>query len=718
MVRTLFAVIALLVLSITLYADGNQLPLHKAQDSFKQSKLLYENALKEYKKALEIDPASELAHFGLAELYQYKGTLDEAIAEYEKVIEINPDNMLANYRLGKAYLERGWPIEKAIKMFERAISLSKTEALKDSNLEDLYYNLGEAYYESGRYNKAIEAYKNAIATNDQHYEAHYSLGICYYEEMNLPDVAVTEFQKAISIYPEHEDSHFYLGLIYYYKKQLDEAILEFKKAGDYVATYHWLGYIYEEKNQLIQAINEYKKAIQLEPEDAEIRYLLAKIYYGEKKYELAINELKEAMQSEPSEKDYYYLLAECYRKLNDMKSARAILKRVLSYSPKKLIIFIFFTLLPSMIIFVFGKRLLRNLSDQIQERIRQVHKFRRNSGKLFIFGLFLLVALYSILHIEYLIKAYGIPYYAFFLVTLFFLYLSVNIVFFYFDRIIRQTSLGIKSYFKFLFFNFIDGIFIFVVYYTILAISCLLPEHISQTINSAKFAPILLGLIWFICFAFSAYFIMLFFKTHSLQSQDLRKRLINLCKRLQVEYRDILVFETSGMKLASAMASGLWPRFRYLFISSYLIETCTPTEIETIFMHELGHYKKGHIRKQFLSLLFFLLLILIIAFALSDYPDQRTINYFLINWLPIIVFLFWFKFIRSIISRSHEKQADEYVVDNCDHPQDFISALRKLHLINYIPEKWGRSEKIFITHPSLEKRIDYIKKRIEEKEKR
>ena len=42
-----------------------------------------------------------------------------------------------------------------------------------------HYNLGNAYFESGKYKEAIESYKQAIRINPDYANAHYNLDVAY-----------------------------------------------------------------------------------------------------------------------------------------------------------------------------------------------------------------------------------------------------------------------------------------------------------------------------------------------------------------------------------------------------------------------------------------------------------------------------------------------------------------------------------------------------------
>ena len=58
-----------------------------------------DEAVKEFKKAIELDPDSAHAHDNLATVYAEKRMFREALAEYLAALELEPDSPTAHYNL-------------------------------------------------------------------------------------------------------------------------------------------------------------------------------------------------------------------------------------------------------------------------------------------------------------------------------------------------------------------------------------------------------------------------------------------------------------------------------------------------------------------------------------------------------------------------------------------------------------------------------------------
>src|SRR5690606_14690684 len=69
-------------------------------DYFKKG--MYEEAIAEFTKAIEINPKYALAYINRGAAYSRKGQHDQAIVDYTRAIEINPELVGANYNRGLA----------------------------------------------------------------------------------------------------------------------------------------------------------------------------------------------------------------------------------------------------------------------------------------------------------------------------------------------------------------------------------------------------------------------------------------------------------------------------------------------------------------------------------------------------------------------------------------------------------------------------------------
>ncbi len=108
-----------------------------------------------FNNALNINPQSIEALYGLAIYYQNIYNAEKAIENYQKIIDVNPDFKYAHYNMGYinlVYLEK---FLKAIEHFTNAIEI-------DPEYAKAYYNRGYCYELTGNYDKARSDYRKSL----------------------------------------------------------------------------------------------------------------------------------------------------------------------------------------------------------------------------------------------------------------------------------------------------------------------------------------------------------------------------------------------------------------------------------------------------------------------------------------------------------------------------------------------------------------------------
>jgi STE24 endopeptidase len=208
-------------------------------------------------------------------------------------------------------------------------------------------------------------------------------------------------------------------------------------------------------------------------------------------------------------------------------------------------------------------------------------------------------------------------------------------------------------------------------------------------------------------------FMPLFYKFEPLPDGSLKDRIIRLCAAAGLKFEGIFTFNLSkNTKKANAGFTGIG-KSRRIILGDTLVREFSEEEIETVFAHELGHYKYRHI------------LVGIVTGILSTfvglYLASRTYAWSIkafgfdaitdLGALPLLAI--WLSLfgvvtapIGNILSRRHERQADAYAVRVTKNGAAFAAALRRLASTNLAdPEPHPLVEFLFYRHPSISKRI-------------
>jgi len=101
-----------------------------------------------------------------------KADYREAELDFRKALAIDPVNAVASYNLGLTQTELDKNLEAA-HYFEKAAKQADDPLLKSK----AYFNQGNVWFNKKKYDKAVEAYKNALRQNPSDEEARYNLAL-------------------------------------------------------------------------------------------------------------------------------------------------------------------------------------------------------------------------------------------------------------------------------------------------------------------------------------------------------------------------------------------------------------------------------------------------------------------------------------------------------------------------------------------------------------
>ncbi|MHB1325925.1 MAG: tetratricopeptide repeat protein [Thermoleophilia bacterium] len=156
----------------------------------KQGDSILERDLEKWQKAVEDNPGSGLAHANLAATYVDLDKQEEAIKEYRQALELQPEEYTFMLRLG-VVLRKSGKLNDAIDMFGQAAERSPAGE-KYAGL----HQIAEIYHERGDNFLAKDYVQQSINDDDLIWNSHYLLGKIYEEEEDNAK-AGEEYQKAV-----------------------------------------------------------------------------------------------------------------------------------------------------------------------------------------------------------------------------------------------------------------------------------------------------------------------------------------------------------------------------------------------------------------------------------------------------------------------------------------------------------------------------------------
>jgi tetratricopeptide (TPR) repeat protein len=215
---TLLIVSLLLSFNLACSKKADQAKKHFDQAVEYEDQKMPDEAIKEYKQAIQLDPKYAEAHFRLGALYHTVNAFSSAIDEYQKVVQIDPHYPGIYTAMGHVYYVRGMSAwVKAMKLDQMTywqpdtsrplppyrdkaelLNLIKTyqNGLKtDTTDAELYSKLSQA-----NYILAVDEYRKAKETNPSDTSAILYLALTY-SEQGYPQKATTEYENLQKVDP-------------------------------------------------------------------------------------------------------------------------------------------------------------------------------------------------------------------------------------------------------------------------------------------------------------------------------------------------------------------------------------------------------------------------------------------------------------------------------------------------------------------------------------
>lgn len=156
-----------------------------------------DEAIEQFRAALELHPANSAAASNLGALMAAKGDHDEAVRLYESALAADPENTAAHDNLGQEQAARG-QLEEAIASFRRSIAI-------DPRGSGAHHNLGTALAASGRTDEAIREFEEAVRSEPENAGAHNNLGILLASSGRLEE-GVEHFRAALRARPDFAEA--------------------------------------------------------------------------------------------------------------------------------------------------------------------------------------------------------------------------------------------------------------------------------------------------------------------------------------------------------------------------------------------------------------------------------------------------------------------------------------------------------------------------------
>ncbi len=203
------------------------------------AKKQFQEAIIEYRIALQDNPRSSAAHFKLGEAYAAISDVRNALPEYIRAADLDADNIDAQLKAGNLLLlARKYEDAKTraretlkrhpdntgallllgnalagLRSFDEAVAANERATSLDPKRSGLFLNLGALQFISGNKTEAEAAYLKAVQTDPNSPDTHLGLATFYWASGRLGD-AERAMLTALAIDPNHVGTNRQLAALY------------------------------------------------------------------------------------------------------------------------------------------------------------------------------------------------------------------------------------------------------------------------------------------------------------------------------------------------------------------------------------------------------------------------------------------------------------------------------------------------------------------------
>ncbi len=293
----------------------------------------YRGSIRAYEKALELKPEATSILYALGRLYEKIDRPVSALDFYRRLVEIEEGPRLGDVyrRMGEIFLNQN-ENEMAIKAFRNASLLNPDE-------HEIEYNLGIAYFRSGRQEDALTELREALSRDTGSVDYRLALAEVLFLSGYRSD-SLKQFKLILEQNPDHYQANYMSGYIHYSRGETSSSREYFQSLADKTTDnlklmniYQNIGNIYLKEKKYDQAKTSYRQALETR-EEASLYYNLGLTYIFEEEWEKAAASLQKAAEDLGDNSKVRTALGFVFYRLGMYERAEKELERAIDLDPK------------------------------------------------------------------------------------------------------------------------------------------------------------------------------------------------------------------------------------------------------------------------------------------------------------------------------------------------------------------------------------------------
>ena len=237
-------------------------------------------------------------HLSFGSIFFQHGYFDQAQVAFSRALEDDPTSAEASYGLGSIELQRG-NTHTAQAIFQKTVSL---HASYPDTLANTWNNLGLIATREGRMDDAITTLQKALALNPDHFIALENLGNAHRQQKQWKEAQET-LERAVAMRPQDPEVNYSIAMVYAQTDQPERAYDFLQRALKVRPTYpealNNLGVLYLRTHHRNEAVAQFEECIRVAPEFDQSYLNLARVYSIENSPDKAREVLRDLLKRHP-----------------------------------------------------------------------------------------------------------------------------------------------------------------------------------------------------------------------------------------------------------------------------------------------------------------------------------------------------------------------------------------------------------------------------------
>lgn len=255
-----------------------------------------ERALSDYDEAIRLDTGNALAHVDRGILLATrKADTRRAIADFDRALALVPDNADTLVLRGNAFTSVG-EHGRALADLDRAVTLAPRNPRA-------FLVRGLVNARLGNMQRAFADYNRALSIDPQYVDALVNRAAIYSMQGNT-EKALADLDVAIALQPKHALAHYNRGYANFARQNYEQAIADYTRSIEADVRMSWA---FNNRcltrmiagQDLAEALSDCDEALQLQPDNAEIRETRGFVFLKLGEREIALREYDAALRADP-----------------------------------------------------------------------------------------------------------------------------------------------------------------------------------------------------------------------------------------------------------------------------------------------------------------------------------------------------------------------------------------------------------------------------------